>query len=601
MAFMKSSNAVDKNRTIWSENIVSFKNAMKLRNGLPAVDRMLCQCNKMPKESDILGRFFFLANEIKSHDERFKVIKNELQLLWEKFNFPCQSERTIMRKIATVVSQFHKYQKRPSDHVSLYFSKLFDITNGNGAWLNVEDKRFHDLQVSSGGSKGYSTEKQAPKHSIHPSKRMRSQSTSSFQPTTSFINMSSSTDSSQVSSDEDSWHPNQCSLPQKGRCRHSTKSAVRLVTKAHLSTHNASKVLKILDDDGYTVPLPSQSGVHKALYKEAKLLSQHFRECLKSDEWCLHFDGKHLDGEKQVVVLKNKLHEIRLAVLSLENGKANTISAGIIAVIIQYDLGSSIKIIICDTTSTNTGSRNGVVVQLQTYFQRNYEHTPQYIGCQQHILDRVLRVVMDSVFHCSSTSPNISYPFVDQVVNNYEDLKNQFNSKKCRPHLQNEGVGWRDDMKFLYHLSQAFIFFEEHKDFPFIKFQSLPGMSNARWNSRAILALLAFILIPGARNDQFTSLCRFIAIPWCSAWFCDQCDWKPATQYLLGALQKYPKAEQCFNKHWKKEDSAISGIERSNQCAERAIKSLQDIFPKCKSYDKLCERFLLTNDDHMLV
>ena len=97
---------------------------MKHRKGLPVVDQMLCERNKMPTESDILGRFFFLANEIKSHDERCKVIKNELRLLWEKFNFPCQSERTIIRKICTVVSQFHKYQKRPSDNVFVFLQTL---------------------------------------------------------------------------------------------------------------------------------------------------------------------------------------------------------------------------------------------------------------------------------------------------------------------------------------------------------------------------------------------------------------------------------------------------------------------------------------------
>lgn len=175
-------------------------------------------------------------------------------------------------------------------------------------------------------------------------------------------------------------------------------------------------------------------------------------------------------------------------------------------------------------------------------------------------------------------------------------MKKQFGPQTDRPKLKEESVGWRDDMKFLYHLSQVFGYYEEHHEFPVVKFQSLPAMSNARWNSRAILALLAFILLPETRSDKFTQLCRFIARPWCSVWFSNQCDWKPAMLSLKPALQQYPKAEKCFDTHWKKEDSAIDGIERSNRCAERAIQIMQEIFPKCKSPAKLNERFLLTND-----
>ena len=83
--------------------------------------------------------------------------------------------------------------------------------------------------------------------------------------------------------------------------------------------------MDILKQVGYTMSMPSQSGMYKVLCNEAESLSEHFKVCLCNYEWCLHFDGKHLEGEKQVVVLKNSMHEIRLAVLSLENGKADTI------------------------------------------------------------------------------------------------------------------------------------------------------------------------------------------------------------------------------------------------------------------------------------
>ena len=51
--------------------------------------------------------------------------------------------------------------------------------------------------------------------------------------------------------------------------------------------------------------------------------------------------------KKQVVLLKNAEKEIRLAVLSLHNGKAETISTAIEAVLAEYELHSCIRIIIC--------------------------------------------------------------------------------------------------------------------------------------------------------------------------------------------------------------------------------------------------------------
>jgi len=456
-----------------------------------------------------------------------------------------------------------------------------------GNWLSGEDKQFYQLQLSSNGSIGYATAKEI---SIHPSKRERC-----FQEaTTSFADITSRNESSATSSEEDEWTPPQ--FPPQKRCRNSTRSAVSLVRKGKLSTKNASQVLHILKNDGHDVPAPSQSGVYKAVYKESRLLIQHMKETLKNYEWCLHFDGKNLDGEKQVVLIKNRDKEIRLAVLTLENGRATTIFNAIKEILMEYELWPKVKMIICDTTNTNSGSKNGIVTQLQKYCKQVHGYSPQYIGCQHHVLDRVLRHAMEFVIGGKTSNPNISYPFVSKIIENYESLKRKFGSQEDSPILTQSNIGWRDDMKFLFHLSNVFCYYDEHNVFPFINFQTLPGISNARWNSRAIFALLAFILLPETRSAKFTELCRFIARPWSTVWFLDQQDWKPGMDVLKPQLQNFSNANKCFDKHWKREDSVITGVERSNRCAERAIKILGDIFPFCKSDEKLNQRFILTND-----
>ena len=103
--------------------------------------------------------------------------------------------------------------------------------------------------------------------------------------------------------------------------------------------------MDILKKDGYTMPTPSQSVLYKALYKGAETLPKLFKDCLSNYEWYLHYDGKHLEGEKQVVVLKNSMHEIRLVVLSLGNGIADTIYGDLMAILTMYEELEAINII----------------------------------------------------------------------------------------------------------------------------------------------------------------------------------------------------------------------------------------------------------------
>ena len=246
--------------------------------------------------------------------------------------------------------------------------------------------------------------------------------------------------------------------------------------------------------DGIDIPTPSQAAIYKSTFKEAAKLKEEIIEKLLMEQWSLHFDGKRIEeNEYQVVVLKNERTEVKLAALLLKDGKAETIAEGIAKVLDEYNLWNAIKMIVADTTSVNTGKKSGVVVKLQQMFSEKGVTKPQFISCQHQVLDRILRVVMDKELGGNTRPPNIEYPFVFHLVKKYEDLKAQF-VNGTEEILDKSG--WRDDMKFLYHLTRVFRFFEEKGHFPLVNFQKISNNSNARWNSRAILAVLVFILIP---------------------------------------------------------------------------------------------------------
>ncbi|CAI9729660.1 Hypothetical predicted protein [Octopus vulgaris] len=237
--------------------------------------------------------------------------------------------------------------------------------------------------------------------------------------------------------------------------------------------------------------------------------------------------------------------------------------------------------IVADTTSLNTGKRNGIVNQLQRLFAQKSLKGLQFIGCQHHILDRVLRIVVNNLE--KKSSPNIEYTFIPELLSNYEKLQANFNNGEEKI---TESAGWRDDMKFLFHLTRVFHFFEEVGEFPTVKFRKIPNLSHTRWNSRATLALLAVILLPEKRVLLF-NVCRFIPYSCADFWFTDQMFNTHNYQKLCGSLQVHKKNFGVENhQNWK--------FSEQIKIAERGTKCLQDL------YDVYLEeslRWLVTNGD----
>jgi hypothetical protein len=207
------------------------------------------------------------------------------------------------------------------------------------------------------------------------------------------------------------------------------------------------------------------------------------------------------------------------------------------------------------------------------------------------VLDRVLKHVMDELLGSETRSPNIQYEFVVEIVDNYDALQKKF-IQSDNPKVDVPNIGWRDDMQFLLELGHACRYYFNHGIFPFIPFKGLPNLSNARWNSRAILALLAYILLPHQRVEKMTLICKFICGTWMDLWFSDQ-KYKPNSyEELREAVKNYGKAKTCVERHWCREASTID-TQRSNICAERSIHLLQSL--SCTRPDTLNSRFILTN------
>ena len=63
--------------------------------------------------------------------------------------------------------------------------------------------------------------------------------------------------------------------------------------------------------------------------------------------------------------------------------------------------------IICDTTAVNIGKENGVVVKFQKVLSEKGYKKPQFIAYQHHILDLILRHIMDFQLGSLIRSPQL--------------------------------------------------------------------------------------------------------------------------------------------------------------------------------------------------
>jgi hypothetical protein len=66
-----------------------------------------------------------------------------------------------------------------------------------------------------------------------------------------------------------------------------------------------------------------------------------------------------------------------------------------------------------------------------------------------NILDRILRLVLDEIVGCQTHLPNIKYPFVLEIIDDYDILKENFLKNEAFDDsdiITEEEQGWRDDM-----------------------------------------------------------------------------------------------------------------------------------------------------------
>lgn len=451
MSFKKSNDSIEKNKLKWTGNLPKTPP----RNAEVPLVKSITEFSKIPKNRDILGYFNFLIRRVRSRSDRVKLIIKDVEELWKKLDFPILSPASIRKRLNYLIDKLKNYRKRPTREFQELLPLLFDVTCVKGQWLSAEDKRLYELQIQTCGRVGYTTRKIAPKSSIHPRRRIRIMR-SQTNPVSQFTLEDTGSDQTvDIDSDSSSYASSKCAMKPS---RSSTTAATALVRKKNLSTNKTYNVLQTLSAEGLDVPVPSQSGIWRRVMREGEQMTDKIRNFLGKNEFCLHFDGKRLDGEEyQVVILQSETCQLNLGVLRCKSGSAKEIFGEIKKTLDQFDAWKNIAMIICDTTNVNTGCRNGVVKQIQQSILNFGFLKAQYIGCQHHVLDLLIRHVLDHAVDESSASPLLPYTFIKTIEKEYSSLQILYDEAATGvPETNGENRGWRDDFRFLFELCQAF-------------------------------------------------------------------------------------------------------------------------------------------------
>ncbi|ESO10204.1 hypothetical protein HELRODRAFT_168084 [Helobdella robusta] len=151
----------------------------------------------------------------------------------------------------------------------------------------------------------------------------------------------------------------------------------------------------------------------------------------------------------------------------------------------------------------------------------------------------------------------------DEEHFNTEEEKQDSDSGSQDSDALKEEIVWRDDMAFFHHLITCYRQFKKTGCFP----KSAEGQSS----------------------------CDFITGTWSDIWFSGQVYNQDNYNNLAAVCKDHSKAIKTLRTFWSVEPTPIS-TQRSNICAERAIKVLQDLLLLCKSIEKINIKFLLTNE-----
>ena len=112
------------------------------------------------------------------------------------------------------------------------------------------------------------------------------------------------------------------------------------------------------------------------------------------------------------------------------------------------------SLLIINLRYINLSNCFGVVTRLQREFVCEGLSKPQYIRCQNGVLDLILYHLLDYCRPVALIKPKMNYDFVNGVLIEYKNLHTDYDGLEIAP-AGTEQLAWRNDYKFLFELCKT--------------------------------------------------------------------------------------------------------------------------------------------------
>lgn len=157
----------------------------------------------------------------------------------------------------------------------------------------------------------------------------------------------------------------------------------------------------------------------------------------------VHFDTKQLifnrkKSEKLAVVVTGSAVEQIISCSFVQSGTGSTTAGEVVESLKRWNLEESISAKCYDTTSVNTGDRNGAAVLIERLLGRKLLDFP----CRHHIFELVLMTAYQTCFDQVTSSPE------DTV---FKKFRNEWDKLD-----KNNYAGFPEGNRFLFNISEVF-------------------------------------------------------------------------------------------------------------------------------------------------
>ncbi|KYM96042.1 hypothetical protein ALC62_13306, partial [Cyphomyrmex costatus] len=313
----------------------------------------------------------------------------------------------------------------------------------------------------------------------------------------------------------------------------------RTKTSSRSASYILSAVAVSLGFDPNDINL-SSSAIHKRRIQLREEIAKQLKEEIRvASNLVVHWDGKLLPDiigagsvDRLSIIVSGVGTEQLLCVPKLSKGTGENIATAVVDALYECNLSEHVKAMCFDTTSSNTGPRNGACVLVEEKLEKKLIH----LACRHHILELILRNVFETCWP-STSGPNVPVfkrfqqhwgeidktkyetgfddePTVQILIDQKDEILHFIRS-------QFEISQPRDDYQEFLELSCIFLGGEPPRG---TRFRAPGAMHHARWLSKALYCLKMYIFrrqfalkVREARGLH--DICTFIVTIYVNAWF----------------------------------------------------------------------------------